>query len=166
MTGPARPRLAGGLGALCLVLLASPVSAGDCRRGVLDEGEGGMNVLVYELCAERLSVGFESSDVIEEISCSPAGEVRLWMSVHHQRCDTPPVASTEQFHDLLEPLRGVGRMTAAPVAMQLRCGDGTTHQATIVVPDARDALLETRIGDTRYERLTRQFISQCAAPGV
>jgi|GEM_PF-684542 len=166
MTAPARHRLAGGLGALFVILFASAVSAGDCKRGVLDNGEGGMNVLVYELCAERLSVGFESSDVIEEISCSPAGEIRLWMSVHHHRCDALPAASTEQFYDLLEPLRGVGRRTAAPVAMHLRCGDGTTHQATIVVPDARDALLETRTGDTRYERLTRQFISQCAAPGV
>lgn len=166
MTGPARHRLAGGLAALCMILLATSGSARDCEGGVLDDGAGGMNVLVYELCAERLSIGFESSDVIEEISCSPTGEVRLWMSVHHQRCDTPPAASSEQFYDLLEPLRGVGRMTAAPVTMHLRCGDGTTHQATIVVPDARDALLETRIGDTRYERLTRQFISQCAAPGV
>jgi len=156
----------GGLGALCVILLATSGVARDCERGVLDDGAGGMNVLVYEFCAERLSIGFESSDVIEEISCSPAGEISLWMSVHHQKCDALPAASTEQFYDLLEPLRGVGRRTAAPVAMQLRCGDGTTHQATIVVPDARNALLETRTGDTRYERLARQFISQCAAPGV
>ncbi len=45
------PRFAGGVGALCLLLFASSVSAGDCERGVLDDGEAGMNVLVYELCA-------------------------------------------------------------------------------------------------------------------
>ena len=166
MTGHARHRLAGGLGALCMVLLAAQAGARECERGMLDGGEGCMNVLVYELCDERLSFGFESSDVIEEISCRPSGGIRLWMSVHHERCDTLPAAHTEQVYDLLEPLRGVGRMTAAPVAKRLRCGDGTTHQATIVVTDASDALLETRTGDTKYERLTRRFISQCAGPGV
>lgn len=166
MTGPARRRLAGGLGALCMILLVAPAGARECERGVLDGGEGGMNVLVYELCDERLSIGFESSDVIEEISCRPAGGIRLWMSVHHERCDTLPAAHAELVYDLLEPLKGVGRTTMAPVAKLLRCGDGSTHQATIVVPDARDALLETRTGDTKYERLTRQFISQCAGPGV
>lgn len=166
MSGRARRRLTGGLGALCMILLAASVSARDCERGVLDDGEAGMNVLVYELCAERLSVGFLSSDVIEEISCRPAGRIRLWMSVHHERCDTRPAASGEQTYELLEPLRGVGRSTAAPVPQQLRCGDGTPHQATIVIADARDALLETRTGDTKYERLTRQLISRCDGPGV
>lgn len=124
-----------------------------------------MNVLVYERCADHLSVGFLSSDVIEEISCTSAGSIRLWMSVHHERCDTLPAASGERAYELLEPLRGVGRSTAAPV-QHLRCGDGTPHQATIVIADARDALLETRTGDTKYERLTRQLISRCDGPGV
>lgn len=166
MTGPARHRLAGGLGALCMILLATSGSARDCERGVLDDGAGGMNVLVYELCAERLSIGFESSDVIEEISCSPAGEISLWMSLYHPRCAALPGTNTEQVYDLLEPLRGAGRSTAAPVAMQLRCGAGTPHQATVEVPDARSALLETRAGNTEYELLTRRLISGCAAPGV
>jgi len=162
----ARPRFAGGVGALCLLLFASSVSAGDCERGVLDDGEAGMNVLVYELCAHRLTVGFLSSDVIEEISCTSAGSIRLWMSVHHERCDTLPAASGERAYELFEPLRGVGRSTKAPVLQHLRCGDGTPHQATIVIADARDALLETRTGDTKYERLTRQLISRCDGPGV
>jgi hypothetical protein len=166
MSMRARRRLAGSFGALCMILFVSSVSARDCERGVLDEGEAGMNVLVYELCAERLSVGFRSSDVIEEISCRPSGGLRLWMSVHHERCDTLPAASGEQTYELLEPLRGVGRSTVAPVLQHLRCGAGTPHQATIVIADARDALLETRTGDTKYERLTRQLISRCDGPGV
>jgi hypothetical protein len=33
-----------------------------------------MNVLVYQLCADRLTVGFRDSEVVEEITCGPAGE--------------------------------------------------------------------------------------------
>ena len=163
-----------GTSALCMLLLAvsavvrggGPARASDCERGVLDDGEGGMNVLVYELCADRLTVGFRSSDVIEEITCEPGGRVRLWMSTDHDRCAAQPATDAPRIYDLLEPLRGVGRTTAGPVAKRLTCGGDTTNRATVVVPDARAALLETRTGDTIYERTTRRFISQCVRPGV
>jgi hypothetical protein len=176
MNGAARHRVAGGLvmGALCIVLVTVPAAAqdesaavpSDCERGVLDGGQGGMNVLVYELCADRLTVGFRSSDIVEEMSCGPAGGIRLWMSADDDRCEAQPAADSEQVYELLEPLRGLGRTTAAPVAKRLTCSGGTTNRATIVVPNARAALLETRTGDTIYERVTRRFISQCVRPGA
>jgi hypothetical protein len=164
--------------ALCLLLLllllvasavvegGRPVFASDCERGVLDAGEDGMNVLVYELCDDRLTVGFESSDVIEEITCEPDGDVRLWMSADHERCAAQPAADAPWVYDLLEPLQGIGRTTSAPVTKRLKCGEGTTNRATIVIPNARAALLETRTGDTIYEQVTRRFIRQCVPPGV
>jgi hypothetical protein len=162
------------MGALCIVLVTVPAAAqdesaaipSDCERGVLDGGQGGMNVLVYELCADRLTVGFRSSDVIEEMSCGPVGGIRLWMSANDDRCAAQPATESEQVYDLLEPLRGLGRATAAPVAKRLTCSGGTMNRATVVVRNARAALLETRTGDTMYERVTRRFISQCARPGV
>ena len=184
MNGVARHRGGGGLvmGALCIVLgivlgmllvvlpaMArgeSPAVADECERGVLDGGQDGMNVLVYELCADRLTVGFRSSDVIEKMSCGPVGGIRLWMLANDDRCAAQPAAESEQGYDLLEPLRGLGRATAAPVAKRLTCSGGTMNRATIVVRNARAALLETRTGDTLYERVTRRFISQCARPGV
>ncbi len=136
-----------------------------CEQGVLDAGQDGMNVLVYELCPERLTVGFRSSDVIEEISCGPDGEVRLWMSTDDARCEGQSEAGSQRSYDLWEPLRGLGRSTAAPVRKLLTCR-GEMNRATIVVPDARDALLETRSGDTAYEQLTQRFISQCIRPAA
>jgi hypothetical protein len=133
----------------------------ECEHGVLDAGQGGMNVLVYELCAERLTIGFRSSDVIEELSCGPNNGIRLWVSAGDDRCAAQPPTDPEQVYDLLEPLRGVGRVTTAPLRKQLTCRSGTMNRASIVVPDARAALLETRAGDTTYEQVTRRFISQC-----
>jgi len=142
-----------------------PAVASVCEGGVLDGGEGGMNVLVYQLCADRLTVGFRSSEVIEEITCGPAAGVHLWMSTDHEFCVFPPAPGTPQVYDLLEPLRGVGGTSSAPVAKRLTCG-GTASRATIVVPDARAALLATRTGDTIYEQVTRRFISQCIGPSA
>jgi len=133
----------------------------ECESGILDDGENGINVLVYELCLERMTVGFESSDVVEEISCRANGDIQLWLLADGSRCKGQPVSSDDQVFELWEPLRGVGRATVAPVRQLLTCRIGMSNRATIVVPDARDAILETRTGDTKYERLTRQFISQC-----
>lgn len=159
--------------ALCVVLFVvsvaaaggRPAVASACESGVLDDGDGGMNILVYQLCADRLTVGFRSSEVIEEITCGPAGGVHLWMSTDHAICASPPDPDTPRVYDLLEPLRGVGGTSSSPVAKRLTCG-GTASRATIVVPDARAALLATRTGDTIYERVTRRFISQCIGPSA
>lgn len=157
--------------ALCLLLFA--VSAGvqtvgaahasDCETGVLDGGEGGMNVLVYQVCADRLTVGFRDSEVVEEITCGPAGSVHLWMSTDHEICGSPPTPNAPRVYDLLEPLRGVGGAVSAPVAKRVTCG-GTSGRATAVVPDARAALLATRTGDTLYEQVSRRFIASCIGP--
>ena len=171
-TAPRRAPLGLKTGTLLVALLAvsaaarggNPAVSPVCESGVLEKGESGMNVLVYELCADRLTVGFQSSDVIEEISCGPAGGIRLWMLADDDRCATQPAADREQVYDFLEPLRGVGRVTLEPVAKRLTRGGGTMNRTTIVVPDARAALLETRTGDTTYERVTRRFISQCRRP--
>ena len=136
----------------------------ECESGILDGGENGMNVLVYELCLERLTVGFESSNVVEEISCRANGDVQLWLLADGSRCKGQPASTDDQVYEVWEPLRGVGRATAAPVRQLVTCRIGMSNGATIVVPDARDAILETRTGDTKYERLTRQFISQCIRP--
>ena len=159
--------------ALFVVLLAASATvqgggaalAADCESGVLDGGEGGMNVLVYQLCADRLTVGFRDSEVVEEVTCGPAGSVHLWMSTDHEICGSPPAPDTPRIYDLLEPLRGVGGTSSAPVAKRLTCG-GTSGRATIVVSDARAALLATRTGDTIYEQVSRRFIRQCVSPGV
>jgi len=87
------------------------------------------------------------------------------MSTDHEFCVFPPAPGTSQVYDLLEPLRGVGGTSSAPVAKRLTCG-GTASRATIVVPDARAALLATRTGDTIYEQVTRRFISQCIGPSA
>lgn len=141
------------------------VRAADCETGVLDGGEAGMNVLVYQLCADRLTVGFRDSEVIEEITCGPAGSVHLWMSTDHEICGSPPSPDTPEVYDLLEPLRGVGGTVSAPVAKRVTCG-GTSGRATAVVPDARGALLATRTGDTLYEQVSRRFITQCIGPSA
>lgn len=158
---------------LCFLLLAASaampesgeVRASDCETGVLDGGEGGMNVLVYQLCADRLTVGFRDSEVVEEITCGPAGSVHLWMSVDHKVCGSPPAPDAPRVYDLLEPLRGVGGTVSAPVAKRVTCG-GTSGRATAVVPDARAALLATRTGDTLYEQVSRRFIRQCIGPSA
>ena len=159
--------------ALCLLLLAAAAGmteaglarAVDCETGVLDGGEGGVNVLVFQLCADRLTVGFRDSEVVEEITCGPAGSVHLWMSTDHAICGSPPTPDTPKVYDLLEPLRGVGGASSAPVAKRITCG-GTSGRATAVVPDARAALLATRTGDTLYEQVTRRFIRRCLEPSV
>jgi len=137
--------------------------ASDCETGVLDGGEAGMNVLVYKLCADRLTVGFRDSEVIEEITCGPAGSVHLWMSTDHEICGSRLAADAPRVYDLLEPLRGVGGTVSAPVAKRVTCG-GTSGRATAVVPDARAALLATRTGDTLYEEVSRLFIAHCIGP--
>ena len=158
--------------ALCLLLLAAAgmteaglARAVDCETGVLDGGEGGVNVLVFQLCADRLTVGFRDSEVVEEITCGPAGSVHLWMSTDHEICGSPPAPDTPKVYDLLEPLRGVGGTSSAPVAKRVTCG-GTSGRATAVVSDARAALLATRTGDTIYEQATRRFIAQCIGPSA
>ncbi|HQS17049.1 hypothetical protein [Reyranella sp.] len=159
--------------ALCLLLLAvsasmqegGAVRASDCESGVLDGGEAGMNVLVYQLCADRLTVGFRDSEVIEEMTCGPAGSVHLWMSTDHEICGLPPAPDSPRIYDLLEPLRGIGGTASAPVAKRVTCG-GTSGRATAVVSDARAALLATRTGDTIYEQVSRRFIRQCMGPSV
>lgn len=139
--------------------------AADCENGVLDGGEAGMNVLVYQLCADRLTVGFRDSEVIEELTCGPAGSVHLWMSTDHEICGSPPAPETPRVYDLLEPLRGVGGTSSAPVAKRVTCG-GTSGRATAVVSDARAALLATRTGDSIYEQVSRRFVRQCMGPSV
>lgn len=158
---------------LCILLLAASAGmqkdgsahAADCETGVLDGGEAGMNVLVYQLCADRLTVGFRDSEVIEEITCGPAGSVHLWMSTDHEICGSPPARDAPRVYDLLEPLRGVGGTVSSPVAKRVTCG-GTSGRATAVVPDARAALLATRTGDTLYEQVSRRFIRQCLEASV
>lgn len=135
-----------------------------CETGVLDPGENGMNVLVYELCPWRFTVGFESSETIEELTCGPGGTVRLWSVTGGERCAGLPPSDRDEVREFLEPLRGVGRTTSMPVKQLLTCPAGTAAKATIVVPDARIAMLETRRGDTLYERLVRRFMSDCASP--
>jgi hypothetical protein len=161
------------IAALVLLLLAASAGereggqarAADCEHGVLDGGEGGMNVLVYQLCADRLTVGFRDSEVIEEITCGPAGGVHLWMSTDHEICGSPPAPDAPRVYDLLEPLSGVGGTVSAPVAKRVTCG-GTSGRATAVVSNARAAVLATRTGDTIYEQVSRRFITQCIAPST
>jgi len=155
------------LASLSMPLQAHRVAAGlDCESGVLDPGRAGLNVLVYRLCPLRLTIGFESSDVLEEISCMPNGDVRLWLLAGNAKCDGLPASDRDQVHELWEPLMGVGRATAAPVRQLLLCRAGNMNLATIIVPDARDALLETHTGDTKYEAVTRRIISSCVRPAA
>lgn len=154
-----------------IVMLAAPQESNanaqsNCESGVIDAGDNGENVLVYELCRERMTVGFESSDVVEEISCRPNGDVELWLLADGARCEGRTASTDDEAYELWEPLWGAGRATEAPVRQLLTCRIGMSNTATIVVPDARDAILETRTGDTKYERLTRWFISQCIRPGA
>lgn len=137
----------------------------ECERGILDAGENGLNVLVYELCPDRLTVGFESSDMVEEISCRPNGDIQLWLLADGSRCKGRPRSSDDQVYEFWEPLRGIGK-TSAPVRQLLKCQNGSTDRATIIVPDAGDAILETRTGNTKYEKLTRQFIARCIRPNA
>lgn len=142
------------------------VTQPECERGVLDAGRGGMDVLVYEMCAERLSVGFRNSDVIEEITCEPDGDVALWLSTDDARCEGWRADGQDRVHELWERLQDAGRRTAAPVRKLLTCHGPSMYRTTLVVPDARAALLETRIGDSKYETLTRRFISRCLPASV
>lgn len=154
--------------ALPTPLQAYRVKAGlDCESGVLDPGDAGLNVLVYRLCPDRLSIGFESSDVLTEISCMPNGDVRLWILADNARCDGFPPSDRDQVHELWEPLTSAGRSTAGPVRQLLLCSTGTMMgRVAIIVPDARDALLETHIGDTKYETVTRRLVSACVRPNA
>jgi hypothetical protein len=155
-----RARAAGVIVATLVLLSTAPQSRCGCESGILDDGAEGMNVVVYELCARRLSVGFRNSDVIEEIACLSNGDVSLWILADPSRCPDRPAADGEEVYELREPLKGVGRATALPVRQLLTCR-GPLQRATIVVPDARSAILETRTGDTKYEKLARHFVSQC-----
>lgn len=153
--------------ALSTPLQAHRVEVGlDCESGVLDPGEAGLNVLVYRLCPDSLTIGFESSDVLTEISCMPNGDVRLWRLAGNARCDRLPPSDRDQVHELWEPLTGAGRSTAAPVRQLLLCRAGMMNRAAIIVPDARDALLETHTGDTKYEAVTRRLVSACVRPNA
>ena len=160
----------GGIAALLLALstplwASAATAAFDCESGILDAGESGLNVLVFRLCPGRLTIGYESSEVMEEVSCMPDGDVRLWLRAANTRCDRLPTSDRDQVHELWEPLDGIGRSTVEPVRQLLICRAGTTNEATtVIIPDARDALLETRTGATLYERVTRRLISACAQP--
>ena len=144
------------------------VKAGlDCESGVLDPGDAGLDVLVYRLCPDSLTFGFASSDVLEEVSCMPNGDVRLWLLAGNAGCRLP-ASDRDQVHELWEPLTSVGRSTAAPIRQLLLCRAGMMNRdrATIIVPDAHDALLEAQTGDTKYEALTRRLISACVRPNA
>ena len=159
----------GAIGSALIIMSTGPQgnrsnSQLECESGVLDAGENGMNVLVYESCLGRLTVGFQGSEVIEELSCMPNGDIQLWLLADSARCKGQPTSSHDQVYELWEPLKGIGRAPAAPVRQMLTCRIGMMNGATIVVPDARAAILETRTGDTKYEKLTRQFISRCVRP--
>jgi hypothetical protein len=160
----------GGTGAILVLstpLQASAVTATlACESGVLDAGETGLNVLVFRLCADRLTIGYKNSDVVEEVSCMPDGDVRLWLRAGNTRCDRLPTTGRDQVHELWEPLAGIGRSTVEPVRQLLLCRAGMMNNATIIVPDARDALLETRTGATKYEQVTRRLIAACAQPNA
>lgn len=175
MPSASTPRIAvsglmmGAIGSALIILSTAPQGSKsnsqlECESGILDAGQNGMNVLIYELCLGRLTMGFKSSDVIEEISCRPNGDVELWLLTDDDRCEGQSGSNHDPVYELWEPLRGVGRATVAPVRQLLTCRVGMMNRATIVVPDARDAILETRTGDTKYEKLTRRFISQCIRP--
>lgn len=151
--------------ALSTALQAHSVKVGsECESGMLDPGDAGLNVLVYDLCHERLTIGFASSDMLEEVACMPNGHIRLWRLVGNARCARFPASDRDQVHELWEPLKSVDRSTRAPVRQLLLCRAGMMPHATIIVPDARDALLEINIGDTKYESVTRRFISACLQP--
>lgn len=114
-----------------------------------------------------MTIGYENSDVVEELSCMPGGDVRLWLRASNTRCDRLPTSDRDQVHELWEPLEGIDRSTAEPVHQLLLCRASVANHATIIiVPDARDALLETRAGATKYERVTRRLISACAQPSA
>jgi hypothetical protein len=156
--------------AIALAMMASregrSVTLPECESGILDDGRNGMDVLVYEMCAERLSVGFRNSDVIEEITCRPSGRIELWLSTDDSRCADRHPDDGDHVRELWEPLKDVGRQTAAPVRKLLTCHGRSMYRTTLVVPDARAALLETRTGNSPYEDLTRRFISRCVPPNV
>ncbi|CAN5359985.1 hypothetical protein BH10PSE6_BH10PSE6_14440 [soil metagenome] len=67
----------------------------------------------------------------------------------------------DQVHELWVPLTSAGRSTAGPVRQLLLCRAGMTRRVAIIVPRARDALLETHIGNTKYEAVTGRLISAC-----
>lgn len=163
--------LLGVLGGISIALSETPHASRsntstECESGILDAGMQGMNVLVYEFCADRLTIGFRNSDVVEELTCKPNGGVELWLSTGDPRCHGEFASQQDRVHELLEPLRGAGRATALPVRQLLACRTDRMNRATTTVPDARAALLETRTGDTVYERVTRRFVAECAAPSV
>jgi hypothetical protein len=137
-----------------------------CETGILDAGENGMNVLGYELCPGALTLGFESSEIIEEMTCGPGGRIRLWLVRGPEPCVGRPSSDQEETYELFEPLRGIGRSTARPVRQLLSCSAGAVFRSSIVVPDARAAILETRRGDTSYEKLARRFVESCVFRGA
>ncbi len=74
----------------CAVLAPPAAPTAVCETGVLDAGENGMNVLTYRLCPETLTIGFEASEVVEEMSCDAQGKVRLWTVTGNERCAARP----------------------------------------------------------------------------
>lgn len=140
--------------------------AATCETGILDDGENGMNVLTYKMCLGSLTIGFQSSEIIEEISCDAQGRIALWFVTGGARCATLPESDRDETYELFEPLRGIGRDTALPVRQQLTCPAGVAGRATIAVPDARAAVLETRRGDSAYERLVQRFVATCGFQGT
>ena len=67
----------GGIAAM-LLALSTPLRASaatatlDCESGVLDEGEAGWNVLVFRLCPDRLTIGYENSESWRKSPAWPA----------------------------------------------------------------------------------------------
>ena len=148
-----------------LITIGMPPTDGnaqqECENGILDPGKDGVDVVIYRLCPAKLTVGFEQSDVIEEISCKPHGVIEAWFPAADEKCSgrTPPTGT--RTYELSEPLNAFDRVTAMPVKQLLTCEADAMNTATIVIPDAKKAILETRKGDTKYERVTRRFIFQC-----
>jgi hypothetical protein len=140
--------------------------AATCETGILDDGENGMNVLTYKMCLGSLTIGFQSSEIIEEISCDAQGRIALWFVTGGARCAARAGPDRDMTYELFEPLRGVGRATVLPVRQLLTCPAGVTGRATIAVPDARAAVIETRRGDSAYEKLVRRFVAACGFHGT
>ena len=135
------------------------------QGGSLDQGKDGVNVFVYRLCPQKLSLGFANSEVIEELACKPDGAVALWLLIDDERCRLRPGTPTASTTEILEPFISLGRTTGSPVRQLLTCRAGVFGKATLVVPDAREVILATRTGDTAYEVLSRRFANTCRKSG-